>query len=38
MKRGMGNFFKGRIGAIAVYDRALSGAELSELAAAYPLE
>lgn len=38
LKRGMGNFFKGRIGAIAVYDRALSGAELSELAAAYPLE
>lgn len=37
-EEGHGQFFKGRIGAIAVYDRALSGAELSELAAAYPLE
>ena len=38
LKRGMGNFFKGRIGGLAVYNRALSDAELAEIAKAYPLK
>jgi len=32
LKSGMGNFFKGQIGGLAVYDRALSLKELKELA------
>jgi hypothetical protein len=31
LKAGMGNFFKGQIGGLAVYDRALSDTELKEL-------
>lgn len=38
LKSGMGNFFKGRIGGLAVYNRALTDAELRGLVAAYPLE
>lgn len=33
LKSGMGNFFKGQIGGLAVYDRALSAKELKQLAA-----
>lgn len=33
LKRGMGNFFKGQIGGLAVFDRALSKKELKQLAA-----
>lgn len=32
LKKGMGNFFKGNIGGIAVFDRALSEAELARIA------
>jgi rhamnogalacturonyl hydrolase YesR len=32
LKSGMGNFFKGQIGGLAVYDRALSAKELKQLA------
>lgn len=32
LKHGMGNFFKGQIGGLAVYDRALSAKELARLA------
>ena len=32
LKRGMGNFFKGQIGGLAVFDRALRGKELQRLA------
>ncbi len=31
LKRGMGNFYKGHIGALAVYNRALSEAEMREI-------
>ena len=37
LKRGMGNFFKGKIGGLAVYNRALSDAEIAAIAAEYPL-
>ena len=32
LKNGMGNFFKGQIGGLAIYNRALSNAELLEIA------
>jgi hypothetical protein len=32
LKRGMGNFFKGQIGGLAVFDRALKPRELKRLA------
>ena len=32
LKSGMGNFFKGQIGGLAVFDRALSAKELRRLA------
>lgn len=32
LKSGMGNFFKGQIGGLAVFDRALTGRELKRLA------
>ncbi|HAZ01709.1 MAG: hypothetical protein A2W90_16010 [Bacteroidetes bacterium GWF2_42_66] len=32
LKRGMGNFFKGLIGGVAIYDRALTNDEIKELA------
>jgi hypothetical protein len=32
LKRGMGNFFKGQIGGLAVFNRALSPKELKNLA------
>lgn len=35
LKRGMGNFFKGRIGGLAVYKKALSDMQLAELSAAF---
>ncbi len=38
LKKGMGNFFKGKIGGLAVYDRALSDAEIRAIAKAYPLD
>ena len=37
LKSGMGNFFKGKIGGLAVYNRALSDAEIAAIAAEYPL-
>ena len=38
LKKGMGNFFKGRIGGLAVYNRALSDSELISIAQAYSLK
>jgi len=32
LKRGMGNFFKGQIGGLAIFDRALGRKELQRLA------
>jgi hypothetical protein len=32
LKRGMGNFFKGQIGGLAVFNRALSAKEIKKLA------
>jgi len=37
LKRGMGNFFKGKIGGIAVFDDALSPAEMARLAVVPPV-
>ena len=37
LKSGMGNFFKGKIGGLAVYNRALNDAEIAAIAAEYPL-
>lgn len=37
LKSGMGNFFKGKIGGLAVYNRALSDAEIAAIATEYPL-
>jgi hypothetical protein len=31
LKAGMGNFFKGKIGAIAIFDRALTDTEIDSL-------
>lgn len=35
LKAGMGNFFKGQIGGLAIFDRALSDTELKELSAPF---
>ena len=37
LKSGMGNFFKGKIGGLAVYNRALNDSEIAAIAAEYPL-
>ena len=38
LKKGMGNFFKGKIGGLAVYNRALSDLEIAEISKAFPLK
>ena len=38
IKKGMGNFFRGKIGGLAVFNRALSDGEISEISSMYPLE
>lgn len=38
LKGGMGNFFKGKIGGLAVYNRALSAEEIRAVSRAYPLD